>query len=206
MAWLVNALLFFAATGINAQAADTYRIVALGDSLTAGLGLSLKQTFPARLEDALKARGHGVSVVNAGVSGDTTAGGLTRLDWVAGRETDLVIVELGANDGLRGLDVDATYANLEAIIGRLKGRGVRVLLAGMKAPPNLGREYGSQFNRIYPRLSALHEVPLYPFFLAGVAAVPALNQDDGIHPNARGVDVIVANMLPMIVDLLNQID
>ena len=184
------------------------RILALGDSLTAGLGLSRPDSFPARLQQALTERGHSVRVINAGLSGDTSAGGLARIDWalsaVAGGGPDMVIVELGANDGLRGLDPEASFNNLDAILEKLKDKGITVLLAGMRAPPNLGREYGRDFNGIYPRLAAKHGVALYPFFLDGVAAVRSLNQDDGIHPNAEGVDIIVNRMRPYIERLLTK--
>jgi acyl-CoA thioesterase-1 len=178
------------------------RILALGDSLTAGYGLPSDRAFPIRLQQALKARGVDAVVDNAGVSGDTTAGGLARLDWsLAGGKPQVAIVELGANDGLRGLDPATTRKNLDAILTRLKAAGVRVLLAGMYAPPNLGRDYGREFNAIYPELAAKHKVALYPFFLDGVAANPALNQPDGIHPSAKGVDIIVERILPAVAKL-----
>ena len=179
------------------------RIVVLGDSLASGYGLRIGDAFPAQLEAALKAAGLAVEVRGAGVSGDTTAGGRARLDWVLADDPDAVIVELGANDGLRGIDPRVTAANLDAIVARLKAAGVKVLLAGMLAPPNLGREYGAAFNDIYPRLAAKHGVPLYPFFLAGVAARPELNQPDGMHPNARGVAVIVERIAPHVKRLLD---
>ena len=178
-------------------------IVVLGDSLASGHGLPIGDAFPAQLEAALTAAGLAVEVRNAGVSGDTTAGGRARLDWVLADNPDAVIVELGANDGLRGLDPRVTAANLDAIVARLKEAGVKVLLAGMLAPPNLGREYGAAFNDVYPRLAAKHGVPLYPFFLAGVAARPELNQSDGMHPNARGVAVIVERIAPHVKRLLD---
>lgn len=177
-------------------ATDGPKLVVLGDSLVAGYGLEPTQSFPARLEQALKAEGHDVTVVNAGVSGDTSAGGLERLDWSVPDDADAVIVELGANDALRGLDPAHTRTNLAAILARLKDRGVAVLLAGMLAPPNMGSEYGDAFNPIYPELAREHDVLLYPFFLDGVAAEPALNLADGMHPNARGVDEIVRRFLP----------
>ena len=179
------------------------RIAVIGDSLTAGYGLGASDAFPAQLETALRAEGLAVEVLGAGVSGDTTAGGRARLDWVLADDPDAVIVELGANDGLRGLDPRVTAANLDAIVARLKAAGVKVLLAGMLAPPNLGREYGEAFNGIYPRLAAKHDVPLYPFFLDGVAARPELNQTDGMHPNARGVAVIVERIAPYVKRLLD---
>ncbi|MFQ5958893.1 MAG: arylesterase [Alphaproteobacteria bacterium] len=185
-----------------AAAASPARVVVLGDSLTAGYGLPADDAFPARLEAALRADGIAVDVVNAGVSGDTTAGGRARLDWALADKPDAVIVELGANDGLRGIDPAETFANLDAILRRLGDEGVKVLLAGMLAPPNLGRAYGAAFNDVYPRLAAKHGVALYPFFLDGVAARPELNQGDGLHPNARGVAVIVERIAPYVKRLL----
>jgi acyl-CoA thioesterase-1 len=189
--------------------AETLRIVALGDSLTAGYGLAREDSFPARLEAALRAEGLDAVVVNAGVSGDTSAGGRSRIDWALapgpGGEADAAIVELGANDGLRGLDPAATEANLDAILERIRARGIPALLAGMKAPPNLGPEYGADFEAIYPRLAERPGVSLYPFFLDGVAAVPELNQDDGIHPNPAGVEVIVERILPYVRDMLESV-
>ena len=180
----------------------TTRIVVLGDSLSSGYGLAAEDAFPVRLEAALKAAGHLVAVINAGVAGDTTAGGRARLDWALADRPDAVIVELGANDGLRGIEPDATYANLDAIVSRLTAKGVAVLLTGMYAPPNLGRDYVKQFNAVFPRLAARHGVAFYPFFLDGVAARPELNQHDGIHPNASGVAVLVDRMAPHVVRLL----
>ena len=179
-------------------AAGPHKLVAFGDSLTAGYGLAREDSFPVRLEAALKESGLDVTVVNAGVSGDTTTGGLSRLDWAVPEGTEAVIVELGANDGLRGIDPKVTEANLDAVLSRLKGRGVAVLLAGMLAPPNLGKDYGAEFNALYPRLAERHGVAFYPFFLDGVAADPDLNQDDGIHPTADGVEVIVERILPYV--------
>ncbi|HMA16031.1 MAG TPA: arylesterase [Kiloniellaceae bacterium] len=178
--------------------------MAFGDSLTHGYGLGPGETFPEQLEAALQADGFDVTVLNAGNSGDTTAGGLARLDWALADDPDAMIVELGANDGLRGLDPAATYANLDAMLTKLKDAGLPVLLAGMLAPPNLGREYGEAFNAVYPRLAEKHDVLLYPFFLDGVAAERALNQGDGIHPNAEGVAEIVARIKPHVVRLLEQ--
>lgn len=170
----------------------------VGDSLTAGFGLPEDQAFPARLEAALKERGHAVRVINAGVSGDTTAGGKARLDWTLADRPQVVIVELGSNDALRGLDPAQTEANLDAIVGRAKASGARVLLAGMLAPSNWGREYQQRFDAVFPRLAEKHGVPLYPFFLDGVALDPKLNQQDGIHPNAAGVEIIVQRILPAV--------
>ncbi len=191
--------------GTVPAAAEPLRIVALGDSLTAGYGLMREDSFPAKLERALNAAGLDVRVENAGVSGDTSAGGLSRLDWSLSRGADAVIVELGANDGLRGLDPAQTFANLDAILTRLKENGLAILLTGMQAPPNLGKEYGDEFAAIYHRLAEKHGVLLYPFFLDGVAAVPELNQEDTIHPNARGVDIVVGRIAPHVSDMLKQI-
>lgn len=177
-------------------------LVVLGDSLAAGYGLAPGEAFPERLAASLAARGIAATIVNAGVSGDTTAGGLERLDWSVPPEATAAIVELGGNDALRGLDPAATRANLDAILVRLKGRGVAVLLAGMLAPPNLGGDYAQAFNAIYPQLAAQHAIALYPFFLDGVAARPQLNQPDGIHPTARGVEEIVRRILPAVEALL----
>lgn len=182
--------------------AATIEVLALGDSLTAGYGLEPAQAFPAKLEAALKARGHDVRIINAGVSGDTAAAGRDRLDWALGERVDAVILELGANDALRGIDPQATRAALADIFEALKGRQLPVLVAGMRAPRNLGQNYAAHFDAIYPELAAAYGASLYPFFLDGVATAPALNQADGLHPNAQGVDVIVARMLPWVEKLL----
>lgn len=176
----------------------------LGDSLAAGYGLpSAELAFPARLEAALRARGHQVQVFNAGVSGDTSAGGLARVEWVLRQANPRwAIVELGANDGLRGLAPAAMRANLERIVERLKAANIGVLLAGMMAPPNMGREYGDEYNRVFAQVAERHGVALYPFFLDGVAADRALNQGDGIHPNAAGVEQIVERILPYVERLI----
>ena len=178
------------------------RLLVLGDSLAAGYGLAAEEAFPAQLERALQQAGHNVTVINAGVSGDTTAGGLARLDWTLADNPDLVLVELGGNDALRGLPPEETRANLDAILERLGRAGAEVLLAGMQAPRNLGEEYTTAFNRVYPQLAKQHRVTFYPFFLDGVALDPSLNQADGIHPNIRGVAVIVARILPFVEDAL----
>ena len=186
-----------------AHAADrVLKIVAFGDSLTAGLGLPAGAAFPARLEAALKAKGHAVAIVNAGVSGDTAAGGLGRLDWSVPDDADAVILELGANDALRGVDPKTTKAALDAILGKLDARRVPVLLAGMAAPRNMGADYVRAFDAIYPALASTHRVVFYPFFLEGVATDPKLNQGDGLHPTAAGVDVIVARILPSVEALI----
>lgn len=200
--WLTLCL-FCAA--LPAHAADGVTVLAFGDSLTAGYGLDAGTTLPERLETALEAQGLAANVINGGVSGDTTAGGLARLDWMlAGIDDrpDLVILALGANDALRGIAPDLTRANLSAIIELLKSRGIPVLLAGMVAPPNMGPDYASRFNAIYGDLAKTYNIPLYPFLLDGVAAHPALNQADGMHPNAAGVGVIVERLAPVVMGVL----
>jgi acyl-CoA thioesterase I len=185
--------------------AQPIKLVVLGDSLTAGYGLDEGDAFPAKLEAALKARGIDVTVVNAGVSGDTAKQGLERLDWAVDGDADAVIVELGANDALRGIDPNQTRASLEKIIGKLKSRNIPVMIAGMLAPPNLGAAYKELFDRIYPSLAGEHGLRLYPFFLDGVATIADYNLDDGMHPNARGVDEIVRRMAPKVAEFLSQI-
>jgi acyl-CoA thioesterase I len=207
---LVLALCLLAAAPALAQtpaanAAKPIRMVVLGDSLSAGLGLSASAAFPERLQKSLQDKGIAVDMINAGVSGDTSSGGRDRLDWSVPAGTDAVIVELGANDALRGLDPAVTRSALSDIVSRLKARGVAVLLCGMMAPPNYGAEYSAQFNAIYPDLSKSFAVPLYPFFLQGVAADSKLNQADGIHPTAEGVDIIVRNILPTVQALVGTI-
>jgi len=177
------------------QVAKPIKMVVLGDSLTAGYGLPAPAAFPAQLQKALKTSGREVEMVNAGVSGDTSSGGRDRLDWSVPEGTEAVIVELGANDALRGTDPTVTRAALSDIVARLKARRIAVLLCGMYAPPNYGSDYSARFNAIYPDLSKLFGVPLYPFFLEGVAGDAKLNQADGLHPTAEGVDVIVKNIL-----------
>lgn len=189
---------------LPAAADDKPVIVAFGDSLSAGYGLVEADSFPVRLEAALRADGLDTRVINSGVSGDTTAGGRARLDWSLPEQVDLVIVELGANDGLRGIDPAETEANLDAILRTLASRNIRVLFTGMLAPPNLGREYAAAFDALFPKLGARHDVVFYPFFLEGVAAERSLNQPDGIHPNAAGVDRIVMRLLPFVRRALNQ--
>lgn len=179
-----------------ATPAKPVKMVVLGDSLSAGYGLPAPAAFPIRLQKALSDKGIKVDMINAGVSGDTTSGGRDRLDWSIPEGTEAVIVELGANDALRGVDPAVTRAALSDILTRLKARKVAVLLCGMLAPPNYGSDYAARFNAIYPELSKSFDVPLYPFFLEGVAADARLNQADGMHPTAEGIDVIVKNILP----------
>jgi acyl-CoA thioesterase-1 len=200
---LVNAFVALALFAAPARALADTIIVAFGDSLTAGYGLPPEDAFPARLEAQLKRHRPGLRVVNAGVSGDTTSGGLARLGWALADKPDVVIVELGANDALRGIAPALTRANLDAILARLVKRGTKVLLTGMRAPPNLGRDYGAEFAAIFPELAAKHGVALYPFFLDGVAAEPSLNQHDGIHPNAEGVALIVERLAPHLLKLID---
>jgi acyl-CoA thioesterase-1 len=189
-----------------AGAADRpVRIVALGDSLSAGLGLPASDALPAKLEKALNSKGLNVTIENAGVSGDTASGGLGRLDWSVPEGTDAVIVELGANDALRGGDPAVTRAALESIIKRLKARHIAVLLVGMLAPRNLGPDYVKAFDPIYPELAKTHDVILYPFILDGVAGDRALNQADGLHPTAAGIDIIVGRMLPKVEQLVAEV-
>ena len=191
--------------GASSAADRPIRIVVLGDSLSAGFGLAGQDALPAKLERALKARGIAVAIANAGVSGDTAAGGLSRLDWSVPDGTDAVILELGANDALRGADPKATRAALEQIVKRLKERRIAVLLAGMLAPRNLGPDYAKAFDPIYPELAAAHDLVFYPFIADGVMGDRALNQPDGIHPTAAGVDVMVARMLPKAEELIARV-
>lgn len=180
-------------------------VVVLGDSLSAGYGLAREEAFPAQLQSALKQEGYQIQMINAGLSGDTSAGGASRLEWSLSDGPDLVIVALGANDALRGLDPEQTRANLASIMTRLQQRGIAVVLAGMLAPRNLGEHYYSSFDAIYPALAQQFEVPLYPFFLEGVAGKPELNIADGIHPNAAGVKIMVDGMLPLVRTELDQL-
>ena len=190
----------------HARAAEhPVNIVALGDSLTAGYGLAANDAFPAQLQRALIAKGLAVNVVNAGVSGDTAAGGLARLDWSVPDGTDAVILELGANDALRGFDPAITRKALDTMLRRFQARKISVLLCGMVAPPNLGVEYGRAFNSIYPDLAMQTGAILYPFFLTGVAANSKLNQSDGLHPTAAGVAVIVERIMPLVEQLIARV-
>jgi acyl-CoA thioesterase-1 len=177
-------------------------ILDIGDSLTAGYGLPAGQAFPARLQAWLEARGIAARVVNAGVSGDTTADGLARLDWALADKPDLVILALGANDALRGIEPATVRANLEKMIAKIQASGAKLLLVGMLAPPNWGDDYKRAFDRIFPELAHVHDLPLYPFFLEGVAMNRDLNQSDGLHPNERGVAVLVDNIAPIVASLL----
>jgi acyl-CoA thioesterase-1 len=188
-----------------AEATKPVKLVVLGDSLSAGLGLPAQDAFPQKLQKALQAKGIAVDMTNAGVSGDTSSGGRDRLDWSVPDGTDGVIVELGANDALRGIDPGLTRTALTDIVQRLKARKIPVMLCGMLAPPNYGADYAARFNSIYPDLAKTFDVPLYPFFLEGVAADAKLNQADGIHPTAVGVDIIVGNIMPTVEAFLGTI-
>ncbi|MBL8672335.1 MAG: arylesterase [Alphaproteobacteria bacterium] len=200
------AAILFAVLALAVQSgpARAATILALGDSLTAGYGLAEAESLPAQLEASLRQRGLDVRIRNAGVSGDTTAGGLARVDWLLAEKPDFAIVALGANDGLRALDPASTYRNLDGILAKLRAAGVPTLLAGMLAPPNLGTAYGDEFNAVFPRLAQERKLPLYPFLLDGVAADRSLNQSDGIHPNAEGVRRIVERLTPYVLDLLKE--
>ena len=197
--------LFVAAAGVAMAADRPVKIVTLGDSLSAGFGLPASAAFPARLEQALKAKGLAVDIANAGVSGDTATGGLSRLDWSVPAGTDAVILELGANDMLRGIDPQVTRQAIETIVRTLKARGIEVLLAGMRSVPNMGADYRRAFDRIFPDLASAHGLVFYPFFLDGVAANPKLNQLDGLHPTEAGVNVIVARILPKVEELVARV-
>jgi acyl-CoA thioesterase I len=183
---------------------DVMKIIAYGDSLTAGLGVSPADAFPAQLEKALRARGHQVEIVNAGVSGDTVAAGLERFEWAIPADADGVILELGANDGLRGIATEQTGRTLDQVLARLKARNLPVLIAGMKSPRNWGDQYATAFDGMFPALATKYGALLYPFYLDGVALDPALNQSDGLHPTAKGYAVIVDRILPQTEKLLEQ--
>lgn len=189
---------------IQGAAAQTVTILALGDSLTAGYGLQPSDAFPVKLEAALKAKGHDVKVINAGVSGDTALDGLSRLDWSLSDDVDAVIVELGANDALRGLPAQQAETAIDGILTKLGEKQLPVLVAGMRAPPNLGPEYQAGFDGMFPNLAEKHGALLYPFFLDGVAADEKLNQADGMHPNPAGVDIIVSRILPKVEELIEK--
>lgn len=187
-----------AQTVADAKDVKAVKLAVLGDSLTAGYNLPASAAFPARLEKALRATGMAIDVHNAGVSGDTTTAGLARLDWSIPPGTEAVIVELGANDALRGIDPQVARGALDDILKALKARNIAVLLCGMYAPPNYGKEYAAKFNSIYPDLARAYKIPLYPFFLDGVATDAKLTQPDGLHPTAEGVDVVVARIMPTV--------
>jgi acyl-CoA thioesterase-1 len=196
----------FLVTLISAPAsAQTIRIVAFGDSLLAGFGLRANESFPSQLENALKKRGHEVEVVNAGVSGDTTTGGLSRLDWSISDGTQAVILVLGANDMLRGMEPEIARKNLDEMIKRLKARKIEVLIGGMRAAPNLGADYAAKFDSIYAALAKEHDILIYPFFLDGVAGERDLNMSDGIHPTPKGVSLIVERIMPIVESLIERV-
>lgn len=195
-------LLFTMSPALSPAFAKTVTLLALGDSLTAGYGLQPSDGFTVKLEAALRAKGHDVKVINAGVAGDTALDGLSRLDWSLDDAVDAVMVEFGANDALRGLPVPQAAQALGGILAKLKERNLPVLLVGMQAPRNLGAEYAAAFDGMYPQLAEAHGAALYPFFLDGVAADPKLNQADGLHPNPAGVDIIVSRMLPSVEQLI----
>ncbi|HUD51109.1 arylesterase [Parvibaculum sp.] len=205
-------LLLSALTAPAFAAEKPVTIVALGDSLTAGYLLGPDEGFVPQLQKRLRAKGHDVVVIDGGVSGDTTSGGLSRLDWTVGPDADAVILELGANDALRGIDPKLTRANLEAIVTQLRKRGLPILLAGMIAPPNMGADYARNFNAIFPELAAEHKLLFYPFFLDGVAGelngkpvAPGLTLADGMHPNAKGVSIIAARIAPKVEALIGEL-
>lgn len=207
--WLIAALTALCvagfAAGASAQTKSPLRIVVLGDSLVAGFQLKLSDAFPAQLERALKARGHAVEIINAGVSGDTTAAGLERLGWAVPERTDAVILELGANDALRGLDPGRAKTNLDKIMTQVKADGAEVLLAGMLAPRNNGEAYKKAFDGMYAELAKKHGALLYPFFLDGIVLNSNLNLSDGMHPNGRGVAEITKRILPLVEELIARV-
>ena len=201
---LVNSVLLIFCFFLSSAFAknDTLEILMLGDSLTAGYGLPSNLTIPKLLERKIKSDYPNVNIINGGVSGDTSAGGLSRLDWLLGPNIKAIIIELGANDGLRGINPSTTYSNLDQIIRKSKEFGLQVILTGMLAPPNLGPAYGDEFNRIYPDLAQKYDLIFFPFFLDGVVANPELNQEDGIHPNKYGVEVIAEKLNPYLRKLI----
>ncbi|MEJ0095505.1 MAG: arylesterase [Methylocella sp.] len=196
------AFVLLQAETLAAETPHVTRLIAFGDSLSAGYLLPADAAFPAALEQALRKEGYKVTVVNAGVSGDTSSDGLARLDWALAEGADGVILELGANDMLRGIDPDVTNANLAAILEKLKSRNIKVLFAGMLASPSLGKDYKAKFDALFPALATQYDAPLYPFFLEGVAGQPKLTLSDGLHPSAAGVETIVQNILPSVRNLL----
>ena len=201
---LVNSVLLIFCFFLSSAFAknDTLEILMLGDSLTAGYGLPPNLTIPKLLERKIKSDYPNISIINGGVSGDTSAGGLSRLDWLLGPSIKAIIIELGANDGLRGINPSTTYSNLDQIIRKSKEFGLQVILTGMLAPPNLGPAYADEFNRIYPDLAQKYDLIFFPFFLDGVVANPELNQEDGIHPNKYGVEVIAEKLNPYLRKLI----
>ena len=198
-------LLQFTTMGGQNASAETVKFLALGDSLTAGYGLGAGDGLTDVLEDKLNAKGHGISIINAGVSGDTTRGGLARLDWALVDEPDMVLLALGGNDMLRGLEPAQSYENLKLILDKLQDRGTPVLFAGMLAPANMGEAYRAEFDQIYRDLAGEYDVIFYPFFLEGVALSPDLNQPDGLHPNRAGVEVMAAKLVPYVEALLGRL-
>ena len=198
-------VIFAIAPAYSAQNPQEKIIVILGDSLVAGYGLAPGEAFPEQLGKQLKQRGFNITVINAGVSGDTTASGLARFDWSVPQETSAIILELGANDALRGLSPEHTLKNLETIITKAQNKGIQVLLAGMQAPPNMGQDYVDRFNAIYPGLAKKYDLGFYPFFLDGVAAIAELNQADAIHPTAKGVEKIVNQFMPSAILLIERL-
>ncbi|AHB47318.1 hydrolase GDSL [Hyphomicrobium nitrativorans NL23] len=203
---LVNLWLLAAMTPVGADDARPIRIVAFGDSLTAGYQLKQDQAFPIQLAAALKAKGHAVDVVNAGVSGDTTAAGLARFDWAVPDDTEAVILALGANDALRGIDPDVARHNLDQILTKLRERNIDVLIAGMPPPKNWGKDYEDRFGAMYADLAETHGALLYPFFLDGVALDPKLNLADGMHPTGEGIGIIVEKILPDVEELIRRVE
>lgn len=197
----------FLVVGIEAPASaqQPVKIVAFGDSLLAGFGLRANESFPAQLENELKKRGHIVEIANAGVSGDTTTGGLSRLDWSIQDGTEAVILVLGANDMLRGMEPELARKNLDEMIKRLKARKIEVLIGGMRAAPNLGADYARKFDSIYADLAKEHDILIYPFFLDGVAGQRELNMNDGIHPTPKGVSLVVERILPSVESLIERV-
>jgi acyl-CoA thioesterase-1 len=203
MASLVTSALV---TSASAASLRPTTIVAFGDSLTAGYGVKTSESFPVQLQMALEAKGHKVTIINAGVSGDTTSGGLERLDWALDPKPDAVILELGANDALRGIDPKVPRANLDKMLADLRAKGIPVLLTGMKSPSNWGDEYVKNFDAIFPELAAKYAVPLYPFFLDGVALDPSFTQPDGLHPTGKGVAEIVKRIMPAVEALVARVE
>ena len=204
---MVKILLVIATLLLSIQMAlaKPITLLALGDSLTSGLGLETSEAFPAKLEAALQSRHPGLKIINGGVSGDTAADGLARLDWALTDDVGALIVGLGANDALRGLDVAQTETALNAIMVKAQEKNLPVLILGMKSPPNMGPDYVARFDGLYPRLAAKYQALLYPFYLEGIAANPGLNQADGIHPNGQGVDVIVSKVMPSVEELIGKV-